>query len=75
MKRVLLSVCALLAVGLVMAFYFQPSVEVKRDRYLKRAREYVNKAKVNEAVIEFKNALKADPASAEALQGYASYCS
>ena len=68
MKRRLIIVCALVAVGLAVTFYFlsSGSAEVKRDRYLKEGREYFAQGKVNEAVIMFKNAIKADPASAEA---------
>ena len=66
MKRILLIVCLLAVVGGGAAYYyrFAGSPEVKRDRALKRAREYINQAKLNEAVIEYKNALKADPSSA-----------
>ena len=67
MKRRLIIVCALVAVGLAATFYFlsSGSTEVKRDRYLKEGREYFAQGKVNEAVIMFKNAIKADPASAD----------
>ena len=66
MKRLLLGIFALVAMGLVVAFYLMPSPEVKRERSLGKAREYISKGKVNEAAIEFKNALKEDPGSAEA---------
>jgi len=57
----------LVTLGLVTAFAFDvfTSREVKRDRHLKKAREYVTQSKFNEAAIEYKNALKADPASAD----------
>ena len=42
------------------------SREVKRDRALKKAQEYLSQAKVSEAIIEYKNALQADPGSPEA---------
>ncbi len=54
MNRKLLSVCALVGVGLAIgAFYLMPgsSPEEKRDRYLKGGREYIAQSKVNEAVI------------------------
>ena len=68
MKRGLLIVCTLVAIGLVVTFYFRSSgsPEEKRDRYLNGGREYIAQGKVNEAFIMFKNAVKADPASAEA---------
>ncbi len=69
MNRKLLSVCALIGVGMaIAAFYLTPGrrPEEKRDRYLKGGREYIAQSKVNEAVIMFKNAVKSDPASAEA---------
>ena len=40
--------------------------EARRDRYLTKARDYVKQGKTNEAVIEFRNAIKSDPASASA---------
>ncbi len=66
MKRLLAGIFALVAVSLVAVFYLMSSPEVKRERSLERAREYISQGKVNEAAIEFKNALKADPDSAEA---------
>src|SRR4030067_2221783 len=65
-KRVLFGISALVAVGLLAALYFKPDPEAKRERSLEKARSYISQGKVNEAAIEFKNALKADPNSAEA---------
>jgi cytochrome c-type biogenesis protein CcmH/NrfG len=42
------------------------SPEVNRDRALKKAQEYLSQAKVNKTIIEYKNALHADPGSPEA---------
>src|SRR5215813_7628458 len=65
MKRIYLIIAAVAALGICAAFYFQfgGSPEAKRDRYLKKGRDYISQAKVKEAVIEFRNALKADPGS------------
>ena len=54
--------------GLGAAFYLDAftSAEVKLERHLKKGREHMAQAKVNEAVFEFRNALKAIPSSAEA---------
>lgn len=67
MKRIFLIIGVVAAVGIATALYFQfgGSPEAKRDRFLKKARDYISQAKVKEAVIEFRNALKADPASAD----------
>ena len=67
MKRILIAVSLLAVVGIAAAAYFElgGSPEVRRERSLKKARGYMQQAKVNEAIIEIKNALKADPASAE----------
>ena len=68
MNRKLLSVCALVVVGLATgAFYLLSgrSPEENRDRYLKGGCEYIAQNKVNEAVIMFKNAVQVDPASAD----------
>ena len=67
MKRIVISVVLLVVIGLA-AFYFEIGVSaaVKRDRALSSAKSYLEKGKVDEAIIELKNALKADPASPEA---------
>jgi putative PEP-CTERM system TPR-repeat lipoprotein len=67
MKRTMIIVATLL-VGSVVAVYFLDAFSnsaTKRERHLKAAREYVAKTKLNEAEIEFRNALKLDPAHAE----------
>ena len=68
MRKIILGVVALLVlVGGVLAYNrLGGSPEVKRDRALKKAQEYLSQAKVNEAIIEYKNALQADPGSPEA---------
>src|SRR5215467_5384814 len=67
MKRLILGVGLVVILGFLSFYYFQIGVspEVKRDRYVKRAREYMSQSKVNEAIIEFKNALKSDPRYAD----------
>jgi Tfp pilus assembly protein PilF len=68
MKRFLLlgAIVALLGGGIFAYVRFGGSPEVKRERSLKAARAYLEQSKVKEAIVEFRNALKADPASAEA---------
>src|SRR5262245_8269902 len=69
MKRIVLIVgliAILSAGGLVGYSKFGGSPEVRRDRALEKARKYLAEAKVNEAVIEYRNALSADPRSPEA---------
>ena len=67
MKRTMIIVATLL-VGSVVAVYFLDAFSnsaTTRERHLKAALEYVAKTKLNEAEIEFRNALKLDPAHAE----------
>ena len=52
--------------GIFAYLRFGGSPEVKRERSLKAARAYLEQSKINEAIVEFQNALKADPGSAEA---------
>jgi tetratricopeptide (TPR) repeat protein len=68
MKKIALGIIALLLVGGGVVAYvkFGGSSEVKRDQALKQAKEYLAESKVNQAIIEFRNALRADPGSAEA---------
>src|SRR5688500_9345198 len=68
MKRLILLglVIAILGGGVFGYYRFGGSPEVKRERYLKKGEEYLKQAKLNEALIEFRNAVKADPRSAEA---------
>ncbi len=67
MKRAASITGILSIVGLATALYFQFGVapEVKRESFLKKGRDYIQQSTVNEAIIEFKNPLKADPTSAE----------
>ena len=66
MRKIILGVVALIILsgGIFAYSRLGGSPEVKRDRALKRAQEYMAQAKVNEAIVEYKNALKADPSSA-----------
>src|ERR1041384_5148916 len=68
MRRLVLGVSLLVILGLASFYYFQIGVspEVKRERHLKKAREYMSQSQTNEAIIELKNALKADPGYADA---------
>ena len=67
MRKIILGVVALLVLGGGILAYSRlgGSPEVKRERALKKAADYMAQAKVNEAIIEYKNALSADPSSAE----------
>ena len=61
-------ICIALVVGAVaIAFYSRTrlSPSVKRDRFVKSARAYLSRGKTAEAIVEFANALKEDPAAAE----------
>ena len=68
MRKIILGVVALLVLGGGILAYSRlgGSPEVKRDRALKKARDYMAQAKIGEATIEYKNALSADPASPDA---------
>src|SRR6185503_12379455 len=68
MKRFLLlgAIVVVLGGGVFAYFQYSGTPEVKRDRYLQKAREYVKQSKHSEAIVEFRNAVKADPRSAEA---------
>jgi tetratricopeptide (TPR) repeat protein len=67
MKRILIILVLLVAGSGGTAYYYKlsGSPEIQRERALLRARNYMKEAKVNEAVIEYKNALVADPRSGE----------
>jgi tetratricopeptide (TPR) repeat protein len=67
MKKWILLVLLLVLFGAGGAYYFEIGVspQVKRERYLAKAKAFAEGAKINEAVIEYKNALKVDPAHAE----------
>jgi len=66
-KRNLLILGILAAVATAGAVYFgsRDKQEANRDLYLNRARGYFKQAKLEDAVREFRKALKADPKSAE----------
>ena len=69
MKRsiILAGLIAVLLVGGHFTYYrFFGSPEMNRDRSLAEARNYLKESKINEAIIEFRNAVKADPRSSEA---------
>jgi tetratricopeptide (TPR) repeat protein len=68
MKRRIFIVSVFVAVCLATASYvwISESPEAARERFLKRGREYALQGKLPEAIIMFKNAVKADPTSAEA---------
>jgi tetratricopeptide (TPR) repeat protein len=67
MKRTIVILVMFMFGGVAAAYYLDSfsSRDVKRDRHLKLAREYVEKAQFSQAEIEFRNALKVDPAHAE----------
>jgi putative PEP-CTERM system TPR-repeat lipoprotein len=67
LKRIFLIIGFLTGVGIATAAYLQfgGSPEANRDLYLKKARQYISQARVKQAVIEFRNAVKADPTSGE----------
>lgn len=68
MKRfILFGLIIVVLGGGVFAYYqYGGTPEVRRERYLKKGLEYLKQSKLNEAVIEFRNAVKADPRSLEA---------
>ena len=59
-------IVALLGGGTFAYYRLFGSPEMNRDRSLAKARAYLKESKVNEAIIEFRNAVKADPRSAGA---------
>ena len=67
MRKIILGVVAFLVLGGGVLAYSKlgGSPEIKRERALKKAKDYLAQAKVNEAIVEYKNALQADPSSAE----------
>jgi putative PEP-CTERM system TPR-repeat lipoprotein len=67
MKGTFLIIGVLGCVGIATVVYIQSggSPETNRELYLKKGRDYVSQAKMKEAVIEFRNALKNDPLSAD----------
>src|SRR4029077_17508457 len=66
-QRAVVIFITLAVVAVAVGFYSQTrlSPSVKRDRFIKRARAYLSRGKTPEAIVEFSNALKEDPASAE----------
>lgn len=67
MKKWLVAGLLLILVGGGAGYYFELGVspQTKRDRFLEKAKNFAAIGKTNEAVIEYKNALKVDPAHAE----------
>jgi tetratricopeptide (TPR) repeat protein len=67
MKRTFLIISIGAGVAIATAAYFQFGVspDGNRDLYLKKGRDYIGQTKVKEAVNEFRNAVRADPTSAE----------
>jgi tetratricopeptide (TPR) repeat protein len=66
LKVTVICVMSMLVLAAGVYLWAGKSPEAKRDKYLKDGRQYMEQGKVNEAVITFKNAVKTDPASAEA---------
>ena len=68
MRRRLLAVSIFvpLCLGITTYIYIGESPELERDRYFKKGEEYIAQGKFSEALIMFKNSLKADPTFAEA---------
>src|ERR1051325_9118158 len=74
MKRLIVLILGGLLLGTGGAYYyykFGGNPETRRERALAKAREYVKQSKLNEALIEFQNAVKADPRSARARYEFA----
>ena len=65
-RLLLVSILVALCLGITTYIYLGESPEVKRDRYFQKGQEYIVQGKLPEALIMFKNALKADPTFAEA---------
>lgn len=67
MKKWLVLGFILVAIGGGIAYVFDigVSVQTKRERFVTKAKAFVEAKKDSEAVIEYKNALKVDPAHAE----------
>ena len=66
MKKLIYGIIVLILAG-ASAYYFElgTSPQTKRDRYIAKAKAFSEAAKTKEAIIEWKNALKMDPAHAE----------
>jgi tetratricopeptide (TPR) repeat protein len=67
MKRLVLFGLIIVVFGGAVFTYYQygGSPEVRRERHLKKGQNYLKLSKLNEAIVEFRNAVKADPRSAE----------
>ena len=67
MKKWLVLGLSVILFGGALSYYLEigVSAQTRRERFVAKAKGYVENSKFNEAVIEYKNALKADPAHAE----------
>ena len=68
MKRLALFGLVILLVGAGTYAYYQygGGSEARRERYLKAGQNYLKEGKLNEAILQLRNAVKADPRSGEA---------
>src|ERR671919_2896218 len=68
MKRLIVFglVLAVLGGGVFAYYQYGGTPEVRRERYLKKGEGYLKDSKLNEAIVEFRNAVKADPRSPDA---------
>jgi putative PEP-CTERM system TPR-repeat lipoprotein len=68
MKRLaIFAVLLTLVGGGVVAYYrLGGTPETRRETYLAKGEEHLKQSRLNEAIVEFRNAVKADPRSAEA---------
>jgi tetratricopeptide (TPR) repeat protein len=68
MKRLALFGLIIVVIGGGVFAYYQygGSPEIRRESYLKKGQDYLKQSKLNEAIAAFRNAVKADPRSAEA---------
>src|SRR5574341_1426625 len=67
MRKWFILVLLVVLAGGAAAYYLEigVSAQTKRERFIAKAKSYISSNKINEAVIEYKNALKVDPAHAE----------
>src|SRR5262245_49554964 len=68
MSRHLRAWAILLAVGLLLGAGCSRSPEAQKARYLERGEKYASREQYREAVIEFQNALRYEPANARAIR-------
>ena len=68
MKRLVIFgvVLAVLGGGVFAYYQYGGTPEVRREKYLKKAEDFLKQSNLNEAIVELRNAVKADPRSAEA---------